>query len=285
MLMRWILILVLAATGCNQLLGGNDLKRSDAGVPGGGDGSMIDAAVPPGCTPAGSQCSNCVDDDGDGAIDSFDVECTAPYDNAESSFATAYPGDNVDPVNQDCFFDGNSGGGTSDDGCSIHVCCLLGATSQAECPISQSSYNPASCPPPIGATPLSQLCISSCGKLAPPGCDCFGCCTICDPVTNLCHDIAVHPATSPNCTAATAFDPAICKRCTKVASCGRPTCDIGTSCILCPGQTPSDLPAACGGVPKCQAGTASCVNGTSCPAGTYCHAGSQCCIGIAVGMP
>jgi hypothetical protein len=46
-------------------------------------------------------------------------------DNDESSFATGIPGDNIDTVNQDCFFDGNSGGG--DDGCDIHVCCLLGA--------------------------------------------------------------------------------------------------------------------------------------------------------------
>ena len=54
-----------------------------------------------------------------------------PVDNDEGSFATGIPGDNKDANKQDCFFDGNSGGG--DDGCNQHVCCLFGATTKAEC--------------------------------------------------------------------------------------------------------------------------------------------------------
>jgi hypothetical protein len=34
------------------------------------------------------QCSSCKDDDGDGQIDGFDLQCTGPNDNDESSFAT-----------------------------------------------------------------------------------------------------------------------------------------------------------------------------------------------------
>jgi hypothetical protein len=278
--MRWLLVIALAATACNQLLGGSDVQRGDGSVPGdgrGADGSTADAVNPGGCTPDTTkrQCSNCIDDDSDGTIDSFDMACTTPNDNDESTFATGIPGDNLDTVTQDCFFDGNSGAG--DDGCSIHVCCLLGATSQATCPIAANQYNPGSCPPPIGNVLLSPQCVNFCGKLAPPGCDCFGCCTLCDPTTKVCQNVAVNPATSPGCTPGVISDPSKCLRCTQVPSCGRPTCG-GSSCILCPGQTPSDLPASCGGTPSCPAGTASCANDMACPAGTYCHATSQCCV-------
>jgi hypothetical protein len=56
-------------------------------------------------------CSDGIDNDGDGTIDGFDLECTGPADNDEGTFATGISGDNVDPKWQDCFFDGNSGGG------------------------------------------------------------------------------------------------------------------------------------------------------------------------------
>jgi hypothetical protein len=251
------------------------------------DGGVADAPgpdgppAPPGCNGpvAGApQCSNCIDDDGDGFIDSFDLECTGPLDNDESSFATGIPGDNIDPVKQDCFFDGNSGGG--DDGCDIHVCCLLGATTVAECPIGANQYNPMSCPPPIGTTPLSQKCIDTCGALTPPGCDCFGCCTLCDPNDpSQCYDIATNPATSPGCNSSNLADPTICKRCTKVTSCGNSDCG-GDTCILCPGQTEDDLPPGCNGDTSCPSGTQSCANGETCPSQTYCHEASMCCVGI-----
>src|SRR5262245_15255825 len=75
------------------------------------------------CAPGAAQCSNCTDDDSDGKTDGDDAECTGPLDNDESSFKTGIPGDNIDAVMQDCFFDGNSGAGN--DGCNQHVCCLL----------------------------------------------------------------------------------------------------------------------------------------------------------------
>ena len=62
--------------------------------------------------PVGSpQCSDGIDNDGDGKIDYDDPECVGPLDNDESSFATGIPGDNMDACKQDCFFDGNSGAG------------------------------------------------------------------------------------------------------------------------------------------------------------------------------
>src|SRR5689334_2847679 len=75
------------------------------GVAGGFDGGVHDAPFSGGCTPnTGPQCSNCKDDDGDGKVDGDDPQCTGPLDNDEASFATGIPGDNIDAVDQDCFF-------------------------------------------------------------------------------------------------------------------------------------------------------------------------------------
>ncbi|CAN5920763.1 hypothetical protein BH11MYX3_BH11MYX3_40690 [soil metagenome] len=268
--------------------GHNGGSGTDGGGSGDGDGGLDDGgggcvglctdAPPFGgmCTPGGPQCSNCIDDDGDGKIDGQDVECTGSLDNDESSFSTGIPGDNIDAVHQDCFFDGNSGSGN--DGCNIHVCCLLGATTKAACPIGQNQYNPANCPPPIGTAVLSQKCIDTCGKLAPPGCDCFGCCTECIPGTNppQCFDIDINPSTSPGCNDTNISDGAICKRCVKNTTCGNGTCG-GTTCILCPGQDPSTLPSNCTGQ-TCPTGTTLCGAGDTCAMGTFCSNG--CCIGV-----
>ena len=79
-----------------------------------------------------TQCSDGIDNDGDGLIDSADPECTGPADNDESSFATGIPGDNMDACKQDCFFDGNSGMG--DDGCQWQLECDPRSTN-TRCPL------------------------------------------------------------------------------------------------------------------------------------------------------
>jgi hypothetical protein len=271
-----ILIACLAvfAIACGSKGSNNDGEDSDAndGVGNGFDGGPKDAPFSGMCTPNASapQCSNCMDDDGDGKIDGFDIQCTGPLDDNEASFSTGIPGDNIDAVDQDCFFDGDSGAGN--DGCSIHVCCLLGAATKADCPIGRNRYEPNACPPPIGTGTLSQKCIDTCGKLAPPGCDCFGCCTLCDPANpTQCYDIATNPSTSPNCTTETLADPTKCLPCTKVTDCGSPC----GGCILCPGQTM--LPPECGGMNQCPEGQTPCGPDNTCGAGQYCSNG--CCIG------
>jgi hypothetical protein len=256
-------------------------------TPDGPAGGGIDAPPFSGkCDPnAGPQCANCRDDDGDGRIDGFDPQCSGPLDNDEASFATGIPGDNKDAVNQDCFFDGNSGAGN--DGCNQHVCCLLGATTKAECatrltgivnnPTQEGNkYNVAECFAPLGSAAVPLRCQMTCGPLTPPGCDCFGCCTICDPANPLtCFDIALNPVTSPGCSTATLSDPAICKRCTKVSDCGNSACG-GQTCILCPGQDPSTLPAGCGGTQSCPTGQMACSANGTCPLDQYCSTG--CCL-------
>lgn len=277
----WILICftIAAMAACghkNGGSGGDPDANGDGGDGDGGGSGTIDAPPFPGtCSSTGPQCANCIDDDRDGRIDGDDPQCTGATDNDEATFATGIPGDNKDAVNQDCFFDGNSGAGN--DGCNIHVCCLLGAKTVAECTIGQNSYNPNECPPPIGTKPLTQQCIDTCGKLTPAGCDCFGCCKICDPATNNCFNIIINPNTSPECGPTTLGDPTKCLTCTPTTTCGNPTCG-DMSCILCPGQDPSDLPPGCNMMNVCPNGEPTCVDDNSCGAQTYCSNG--CCIGV-----
>jgi hypothetical protein len=275
----WILVCfaVLSLVACGNRGGGSGTGDGDAGGSNGdGDGgTAIDAAPFPGmCAAGGAQCANCIDDDGDGRIDGFDPQCTGPADNDERTFATGIPGDNKDAVAQDCFFDGNSGGGN--DGCSIHVCCLLGAKTVGECTIGQNRYDPKQCPPPLGERPISQDCIDHCGKITPPGCDCFGCCTICDPTTDVCRDILINPQDSMGCGPETLNDPTKCLACTKIESCGMSQCGDPT-CILCPGQDPDDLPDNCNGN-SCPNGEVACTTDSGCPEQTYCASG--CCVGV-----
>lgn len=290
----WLCSLMAAALfACGNNSGGNP----DGGGSGDGDGDITSPDAPPFggmCTLGGSQeCSDCVDNDQDGKIDGFDPECTGPNDDREDSFATGIPGDNIDATMQDCFFDGNSGAGN--DGCNQHACCLLqagGATpatndDEAACAMlvpaaNAKKYKRADCYAPFGNTPVPDKCKMTCGPLAPPGCDCFGCCTICD--AQGCEDIVLNPAVSPTCDQSnihdfgpdgvegTADDP--CKRCTKT-DCGNTTCGDET-CVLCPGQDPTTLPQSCTGA-TCPPDIMQCGNDGSCPDGTWCSSG--CCIG------
>jgi hypothetical protein len=302
----WLLGLLAAALcACG---GGNSGTDGGAGDDGGGDGDGgsggIDAPPFGGqCTPGGSvECSDCVDNDSDGKIDGFDPECSGPLDDREDSFATGIPGDNIDATMQDCFFDGNSGAGN--DGCNQHACCLLqagGATmdtsdDKAACAMlapnsDESKYVRAECYQPFGNTPVPTKCKMNCGPLAPPGCDCFGCCTVCQVSTDptSCRDIALNPQISPNCDSSNITDPGPdgqdppplgtgdepCKRCVKT-DCGNTECGV-EECVLCPGQDPSTLPTSCnGGI--CPGDIMECAADGSCPTGTYCQTG--CCIGI-----
>jgi hypothetical protein len=318
----WFLgFIAAAAVACGHHSGsdgdaGGNGTMDDGGGFNGPDAfeAVIDAPPFSGmCTPGSTaQCSDCIDNDADGKIDGFDPECSGPLDRLEDSFATGIPGDNMDATYQDCFFDGDSGGGN--DGCSQHVCCLLqagGATPSTNDDISEcmklapgSNYNKyqrSKCYAPFGNTPVPSKCTMNCGPLAPPGCDCFGCCTICD--SGGCEDLALNPAVSPNCDASnihdlgpdgvegTGDDP--CRRCVKNMDCGAPECAYdGVSCTPCPGQcndanmngtfdagecNPA-LPTSCNGTSTCPDGYVECGADGSCAEGTYCSSG--CCVGI-----
>lgn len=204
-------------------------------------------------------CNNRLDDDGDGLVDGFDPECTGPFDNDESTFATGTPGANKDTC-QDCFFDNNSGHG--DDGCQYHKDCLVGMA-----PSKESASECATCE-------LSSECIDTCLPRTPNGCDCFGCCNVRNK-----DGFQITILLDERCSLDTIEDPSICPRCVQnpycVNSCGM--------CELCPGKTIRDLPDICKSNPNesttvhsCDSGEMVCSETIVCPTGYYCHQG--CCL-------
>src|SRR6188508_620737 len=56
------------------------------------------------------ECSNGIDDDGDGRVDALDPDCTSPYGTSESRLAIGVMG-NFDICGRDCGFDNDPGQG------------------------------------------------------------------------------------------------------------------------------------------------------------------------------
>lgn len=290
--LKILLLSSLVACGSKDIELANDANPNGVNDADPGAGADADPNAPDGmpseCFPGAAQCNNCMDDDADGFIDGDDAECTGYNDNDESSFETGIPGDNVDAIIQDCFFDGDSGGGN--DGCAQHVCCLLEPfvdccegtqTPEADgcLGFTGPKYDPAQCT-------LTQTCIDNCAPLTPPGCDCFGCCTVCN--GDECVDVLSNPAIyqEPNCD--NFADPAQgecceaeklggCYTCTKSTQCEGGSCDaVPEDCVLCPGQSEDDLPDTCGGEQTCPDNQTTCDQTEDCGADQYCSVG--CCV-------
>lgn len=261
---------------------GDGTVKTDSATDTKGDAVVIVDGMIVGCVPGGTQCTDCVDNDKDGKIDWMDPECTSPLDNAEGSYATGIPGDNIDACKQDCWFDGNSGMG--DDGCNIDGKCLPGST-DSHCPYDPvAAADPSKCPPP------SAKCKEFCGPLTPKGCDCVGCCEVYDPAGTA-HFVKL----TSTCTYATLGDATKCPTCTQVKDCTTP-CGKCDYCLgktsLPPECTPSttdagttdtgiktDGAATDTGVPPstgCSGGAAACSPSVPCAVGYYCLTG--CCI-------
>ncbi len=218
--------------------GGKAGKGGTAGTGGVGAGGNAGAGgmvtTPAICPVSPAQCSDGIDNDHDGKIDSADPECVGPCDNDEGSFATGIPGDNVDACKQDCFFDGNSGMG--DDGCEWNLKCDAanpGAHTTKPCPYDPGFKN---CP----AT-QSARCVMNCQKLTPNGCDCFGCCAV--PSNGATRAVLL----VAGCTAKDFGNPLACPVCTQQASCIN-TCEKCEICVGKPSPDPS-CPSIPGGQP------------------------------------
>ncbi|MBN2340320.1 MAG: hypothetical protein JXX29_22835 [Deltaproteobacteria bacterium] len=120
------------------------------------------------------QCGDCLDNDGDGNIDSRDTNCLGPCDNNESGYNMEIPGGNNQPCMQECYYDQDGGSG-NDDCHWDHRCDPLQPEEVSGC-----AY--------LGGCPAcdcdgwldfqSQACLDFCGPLTPNGCDCFGCCQL-----------------------------------------------------------------------------------------------------------
>lgn len=256
------LALFSAVTGCScsePAPGVGTDSGSDDRIDSGGSPTVNEAGIigepgePNELCPEGCECSDGIDNDGDGQVDGFDAECTGAYDDDEGSYATGIPGDNVDEAWQDCFFDGNSGAG--DDGCMYRHGCLTG-----ELPADHRDCE------------VSARCIEFCAPRTPNGCDCFGCCDVTKEDGSIASIYLVEGCSLENVDDATA-----CPPCTRTTTCDN---ECGT-CELCPGRTIEDLPEECapdtdGGVPMytCDEGMV-CTSTADCGLDYYCQLG--CC--------
>lgn len=251
------------------------------------DGAVI-ACSPAPCQGRYYQCGNCLDDDGDGLVDSEDPDCLGPCDNNERGFNLEIPGIGA-TCNRDCYFDQDSGSGN--DLCSWNLQCD---------PLSPGTRpRGSSCPYDPGRNCSAEeaqppACLEFCGPLVPNGCDCFGCCEIPGGTGNFVFVGSVPEPGQPPCSMETAGNPGSCRPCTPHPSCYN-SCE---RCELCLGRT--ELPADCfppppppdggvlpdGGTPRdggtppmrCPSDQQPCglPGDPMCPAGYYCLTG--CCI-------
>jgi hypothetical protein len=113
---------------------------------------------------------------------------------------------------------------------------------------------------------------ATCALRTVPGCDCWGCCTMCD--GGSCTTALMDPCRAPDCRFDVFANPDLCPVCELDPACGAP-CQAG-SCVLCPGQQAEDLPAECDGEPLCPGDAPTCGADRVCPAGRWCSHG--CCV-------
>ena len=241
-----------------------------AGAGAGGDGTCAAGAAGAGGSGGSfpAQCTDGIDNDGDGKIDYDDPECLGGYDNDESSFAWGIPGDNnTDACKSDCFFDANSGAG--DDNCDWQLKCDPVSTNPS-CPYDAvyAAAHPEWCSLSSSQT---QICVDRCSKLVPNGCDCFGCCA----VPGLPGPVRI----GNSCTAADFGNPQKCPPCTQVTQCLNP-CERCEVCIGKP-TLPDNCTTSDGGAPyACPPGAIACgthgIAPRCCPSRTSCVTG--CCL-------
>ncbi|MEQ8458535.1 MAG: hypothetical protein RLO52_07270 [Sandaracinaceae bacterium] len=273
---------------------GMDAEVSDGstGLDGstGDDGSLgMDGTVPADGGPVGCvradcgeqsyQCGNCIDDDGDGLVDSRDPDCVGACDNNEGGYDLGIPGGEVGLCTRDCYYDTNQGRGE----------CLWDIQCDSTLDMHQSC-RPAG--PPQCPMPQSDTCVDTCAPLVPNGCDCFGCCELPSGSGSFVW-LGSNVGGVPSCTFDDISDPTRCFPCVPYGGvagddpcynpCGR--------CELCLGRDPATIPADCfpdadagplpdGGAPPpptCDDGRQACdlPGFPPCPDGYYCLTG--CC--------
>jgi hypothetical protein len=265
------------------------------------DGGTFTCYIAP-CQGKVYQCGDCMDNDGDGLVDSMDPDCLGACQNNESGFQGNIPGQNNAPCKSDCYWDQDTGSGN--DSCYWDHQCdpFEQGPPPATNPEIGCTYNHnthvGGAPVPAGQNDcdyllMSQpsLCTSFCKPLTPNGCDCFGCCENPYDKGHYVYAGSVNAAGQGTCKAdqTTLMDPTLCKPCTPVPGCQN-TC---AHCEICFGGAP--LPADCyqsspdmAGAPpstdmaqpppqQCPPGAQACglPGQAPCPSGQYCYTG--CC--------
>ncbi|HEY8374992.1 MAG TPA: hypothetical protein VIK91_00830, partial [Nannocystis sp.] len=233
----------MTTTAAATTTGNSSTGTTDGGMP-----------MPVACGGKIYECGDGIDNDGDGAIDGGDKECTSPCDDSESSLQTNLPGQNKDCKN-DCYWDLDSGVGN--DHCEYDLQCdpanpgeLIGCAFKQEC-----------------EPKVPPECLATCEELVPNGCDCFGCCHVNTPNGT----IDIFLGSTPECSLSNLE---ACGKCTFQDSCNN-ICEP-EKCELCFGE--DELPEGCD-MPGCDGDDLPCevdMNGVSnCPDGYFCSTG--CC--------
>jgi hypothetical protein len=240
------------------------------------------------------ECADCLDNDGDGLVDSMDPQCLGPCDNTEGpALEPGIGGDTGDQCKRDCYFDFGNGSG-NDDCRWAYSCDPL--EPKEKCVYKQSLVGKSDCP-----DTQSQQCLNLCLPITPNGCDCFGCCTFPELMGKGAGGkdqyVWIGRTEEPFCTFSSVSDAAACPPCTPEPSCTN-TCG---RCEICIGKP--TIPADCltqttdGGVPgsdsgiptsdgggdqnsRCNPGVQPCglPADALCPADQYCITG--CCISV-----
>jgi hypothetical protein len=202
-------------------------------------------------------CGDCLDNDGDGRVDSDDPDCLGPCDNTESGALTlGIPGGNNAPCKADCYFDQDTG--TGNDSCFWDHSCDPFEVAPNYYPESSLGNKCAYANNPglgVGGgltcataqQTQSATCKSVCSPLVPNACDCFGCCAI-GPQADAANKKGIWLGSldkttgAPSCTLNDLADPAKCHPCTIVSSCYK-SCG---PCQYCLGDPPNKVfPPSC----------------------------------------
>lgn len=278
-------------SGVDPIDGGEsfDAEGVDAHTPPPGDGAVIEvdggfllpdgavvSCLPARCAGRVYACGNCLDDDGDGEIDSADDGCIGPCDDTEDRYDLDIS--DTPTCMRDCYYDNDQGPGN--DGCRYDSRCDPLAPDAPRCPYDPGAGS-AVCP---GSQPA--MCDEVCGPLVPNGCDCFGCCELPAGSGSYVFLGGVDASGTRTCSPETIDDPTVCRPCTPYGPC----LNACGHCELCLGR--DELPADCfppppsdGGTedagtppPRCEGGEQACglPGDPACPAGYYCLTG--CCI-------
>ena len=264
------------------------------------DGGTFTCYITP-CQGHVYQCGDCIDNDGDGLVDSMDPDCLGACQNNESGFTGSIPGQNNAPCKSDCYWDQDTGSGN--DQCYWNHQCdpFEQGPPAATNPEIGCAYDPnthvGGAPVPPGQNDCDYLlhnqstaCTNFCKPLTPNGCDCFGCCENPYNKGNYVFAGSVNAAGQGTCTAdqATLNDPTKCKPCTPVVGCQQPCghCQICFGGAPLPpdcygdmaGQAPSTDMAGQAPPQQCPTGEQACglPGQAACMPGYYCITG--CCV-------
>jgi len=267
-----------AGAGAPAAAGAGGEVPTTGGMSAGGTAGAAQGCQESACQGKVYKCGDCMDNDGDGLIDSADPECTGPCDDTEDSYYGGIPGQNNAPCREDCYFDQDTG--TGNDQCfwshqcdSKSIAPDFPPSGDSHCAYDEGSKVPgsnASCEEL--RTTQTSTCLNVCLPITPNGCDCFGCCELPSASGNYVW-IGSGTQNVGTCDGDHLDDPTACRPCTPVRSCFN-ACD---PCEVCVGSTAPLADCGSNSPLRCPGSAAACgqPGEPACDVGYYCVTG--CC--------